>query len=180
MKKFAFTVLAAATTFAATIPVAHAQSTSSVFAVSATLTPLCIIGAFSGGGVAFGTVTAFQTNNAIATATATATIRCTRGIAIPTLVFDSAPGGGGTGSTSAAGASPTGAGVLPNGLFYTLSAAYAAPTTGSTGVAPTTAGVNAQDSTDRAVTVSGILPSGQAGANVTGPSTHNRTMTVSF
>ena len=178
MKKFAFTVLAAATTFAATIPVANAQSTTSNFAVSATLTPLCIIGAFSTGGVAFGTVNAFAAANA--TASATATIRCTRGTTAPTLVFDSgATSGGGTGSTGAVGVTTTGAGVLPNGLYYTLSAAYAAPTAASTGVAPTTAGVNAQDSTDRVVTVSGILPSGQAGAN-TGATTHTRVMTVTY
>ena len=177
MKKFVFTVLAAATTLAATIPLANAQTFASNFAVSATLTPLCVIGTFSAGGVAFGTVNAFATANA--TASATATIRCTRGTTAPTLVFDAAPTGGGTGSTSAPGVTATGAGVLPNGLYYTLSAAYAAPTVGSTGIAPTTAGLNAQDSTDRVLTVSGILPLGQAGAN-TGAVTHTRVMTVAY
>ena len=167
MKKFAFTVLAAATTFAATIPVAHAQSTASTFAVTATLTSRCIIGTFSGTGVAFGAVTAFV---APTNATTTATIRCTRGIANPTMIFDTT-----NGTTTAVGTAPTGAGVLPNGLRYTLSAALGTPTPG---IAPTAASLNAQDSTDTVVTVTGAMEA-QAGAN-SGANTHNRIMTVAF
>ena len=170
MKKL---LLATAVALAVVTPAVQAAGTAtSTFAVTATLTSFCTISAFSGSGVAFGTVQAFT---APANATTTATVKCTRTLAAPTMAFDAAPTGGGTGSSSATSATPTGAGVLPNGLYYTLGAAFGATTPG---VAPTTAGLNAQDSDDRVVTVTGTMPA-QAGAN-TGAVTHTRTMTITF
>lgn len=159
---------------AAMAPVANAATATSTFVVSATLTSACKIGAFPVGGVAFGAVTAFV---APANATTTATVSCTRSFAAPTMDFDSAPTGGGTGvGNGGFAAAPTGAGVLPNGLYYTLSAALGAATPG---VAPTAAGgLNAQDADDRTVTVTGAMPA-QAGSNA-GAVTHTRTLTISF
>lgn len=163
---------AIASALAVMAPTAQAATASSTFAVSATLTSACKIGAFSAGGVAFGAVTAFV---APANATATALVSCTRGFAAPTMNFDAAPVGGGSGSSSAASATPTGAGVLPNGLYYTLGAALGATTAG---VAPTTAGLNAQDADDRTVTVTGAMVA-QAGSTA-GAVTHTRTLTINF
>ena len=172
MKKLFLTVITAATTLGATIPLANAAAATSTFAVTATLTSFCTISTFSGSGVAFGAVQAFT---APSNASATATVKCTRSFAAPTMAFDTTPTGGGTGSSSATSATPTGAGVLPNGLYYTLGAAF-----GSTvsGIAPTTGGLNAQDSDDRVVTVTGVMPA-QAGTS-TGVATHTRTMTITF
>ena len=173
MKKFALTVLAVVSTLAATMPVANAQSTTAGFNVTATLTPRGIIGTFTGD-VAFGTVVAFAAAATASTTNAVATIRCTRGIATPLMVFDTVVP---TASSGTAANNVAGAGVLPNGLYYTLAALLSTPTAG---IAPTAAGgLGNPDSTDRTVTVSGSMPS-QAGANVTGASTQARTMTVSF
>lgn len=172
MKKLTLTFIAAVSTLAATVPVANAATANATFAVSATLTSYCTISSFSAGGVAFGAVQAFT---APSNATATSTVKCTRGLAAPTMAFDAAPTGGGTGSSSATSATPTGAGVLPNGLYYTLGAALGTVTSG---VAPTTAGLNAQDSDDRVLTVTGAMGA-QAGAN-TGATSHVRTMTITF
>ena len=175
MKKFASSVLAAVTVFAATIPVANAQSTAArTFTVSATLTAFCTIDAFNGP-IAFGTVQAFSAP-VTPVVTATALVKCTRGSAAPSMVFDAAPGGGGTGSTSLAGPTPTGAGVLPNGLFYTLGAAFGTTAAGS---APTTAGLATRDADERILTVTGTMGA-QAGGNLTGAASHVRTMTIAF
>ena len=171
MKKFAFTVLAAATTFAVIMPAANAQSVTSGFNVTATLAPRCIISTFTGD-VTFGTVSAFAGPTA-STGSAVATIRCSRGIATPLMTFDTVTG---TASSSLALAAATGAGVLSNGLYYTLSAALG---TAAPGIAPTAAGgLGNPDSTNSTVTVSGSMPA-QAGTNVAA-GTQARTMTVSF
>jgi len=173
MKKL-LTLGAIAGAFAAMTPVANAAQASSTFDVSATLTSACKIGTFSGSGVAFGTVTAFV---APSNATTTATVSCTRTFAAPTMNFDAAPVGGGTGSSSAASATPTGAGVLPgNQLRYTLGAALGIVTSG---IAPTTTGLNAQDADDRTVTVTGAMAA-QAGTDGAGASTHTRTLFINF
>ena len=173
MKKFALTVLAAATTFAATMPVANAQSTTAGFNVTATLVGKCEIGTFTGD-VTFGSVTSF-TGPTASTGSAVATIRCTRGIATPLMVFNSAVAA--TETSSAASATATGAGVLSNGLYYTLSAALGT-VTGNT--APLASGgvVSATDAAFRTVTVSGSMPA-QAGSTV-GAGSQARVMTVSF
>lgn len=172
MKKLFLTVITAATTLGATIPLANAAPTSSTFAVTATLTSACTIGTFSGG-VAFGTVQAFIAPSS--PTSATAIVRCTRGFAAPAMSFDASPSEG-TGSSITTGATPTGAGVLPNGLYYTLSASYAAR---QNGTAPTTSGLNStRDADENVVTVTGTMPA-QAGTN-TGNATHTRTMTITF
>ena len=172
MKKL---LLATSIAFAVMTPAAQAATASNTFAVSATLTAYCTISTFSAGGVDFGAVQAFT---APSNATATATVKCTRGFAAPAMDFDSAPVGAGTGvGNGSFAAAPTGAGVLGNGLYYTLGAAYTSTTTGT---APTAAGgLNVQDSTDRVVTVTGAMPA-QAGGIATGAASHTRTLTISF
>ena len=173
MKKFALTVLAVVSTLAATMPVANAQSTTAGFNVTATLVGKCEIGTFAGD-VTFGSVTSFV-GPTTSTGSAIASIRCTRGIATPLMVFDSAAPA--TATSSGPLSTATGAGVLSNGLFYTLTAALG----GVTGnIAPLASGgiVPATDAAFRTVTVSGSMPA-QAGGTV-GAGTQARVMTVSF
>ena len=120
MKKFTLTVLAAIATLAATIPVANAAVGSNTFNVTATLSSACTVGNFSGP-LAFGTVTAFA---AVPAPTAiTSTITCTRGLLGVTAGFDTT---GVVATGAGQSATPTGAGLLDNGLYYTISGAFAA------------------------------------------------------
>ena len=146
MKKFALTVLAAVSTLAATVPVAHAAVGSNTFNVTATLTSACTVGTFSGP-LSFGTVIAFV---APANPTAvTSTITCTRNLTGVTAGFDTT---GVVATGAGQSATPTGAGLLDNGLFYTISGAFGAATAG------TAASVSAVGTGDtRTFTVNGAM-----------------------
>ena len=136
MKKLLLAVIAATSTLAVTIPMANAAVGTGNFNVTATLSSACTIAAIPD--LAFGTVTAFV---APTSPTTTATITCTRGLTGVTGVFDSSA----VTSSSGAGTTPTGAGLLDNGLYYTLTtagtgivSAGTAATLGSIGAGGTT------------------------------------------
>ena len=171
MKKFALTVLAAASTLAATIPVANAAVGSGTFNVNATLTSACTVGTFSGA-LDFGTVVAFAT---VATPTpVTTTITCTRGLTPVTAGFDTT-----VGATTGAGqsATPAGAGLLSNGLYYTIGGSFGSPSGG------TAASVTAIGTGDTKVfTITGAMAP-QAGACASGTcaaTTQVRTLTLNY
>ena len=155
MKKLFLTVLAAVLTLAGTIPVANAAVGSNTFNVTATLTSACTVGAFSGP-LAFGTVTAFA---AVAAPTAiTSSISCTRGLTGVTASFDTT---GAVTTGGATSATPVGAGLLDNGLYYTISGAFA---TATAGAAATSAAIGGADT--RVFTVNGAMGA-QAGTCTT-------------
>jgi len=180
MKKLFAAALIGCASVVVLVPAANAATTAT-FTVSATLTSACTIGAFSGP-LAFGAVTAFV---APGNQSNTATVKCTRSLAAPTAAFDNAPtsgagggGGNGTGYGAATSTTPAGGGVLPNGLYYSLSGAFGAVTTGNAPNATT--GLDGQDSDDRVLTVTGTMPA-QAGTDtVTPAASHVRTLTISF
>ena len=169
MKKFALTVIAAVLTLAATIPVANAAVGTGTFNVNATLTSACTVGAFSGA-VNFGTVIAFTAATAPAV---TVPISCTRNLTGVTAVFDSSA----VTSTGTAGTSPTAAGLLDNGLYYTITSNLAAATPGAA------ASVTAAGGADiRVFTINGAIAP-QAGTCITGTciaTTQVRTLTLNY
>lgn len=123
LNKLLASTVAAVAMVAAMVPAANAAVGTANFNVTATLTSACTVGVI--GDLAFGAVTAFV---APANATTTALISCTRTLAGVTAVFDTAAG---TKGSSAAATTPTGDGVLSNGLSYTLSTAKGAVTAGT-------------------------------------------------
>ena len=149
------------------IPDANAAVGSANFNVTATLTSACTIGGIVD--LAFGTVTAFV---APASPTTTAAVSCTRGLTGVTAVFDTT-----NGTSSAAGTTPTGAGVLDNGLQYTLSTAKGAVLGGT---AATAASIGTADTFT--YTITGAMAA-QAGACATGSCVATpqvRTLTLNF
>ena len=173
MKKFAFSVLAAVTVFAATIPVANAASATGAFNVNASLTAICTVGGFSGD-LNFGLVTAFQApQNPTAI---TSTVTCTRGLTGLSAAFDTVAAVT-LGATP--GVAPTGSGVLSNGLYYTISGALAAASPGA--AASTTSGGGADL---RTFTVNGAMVA-QPGTCATSATacvatTQVRTLTITY
>ena len=146
MKKLLLTAIVVVTTLAATIPTANAAVGTGTFNVTATLTSACTVGTFSGP-LSFGTVIAFV---APANPTPiTSTISCTRNLTGVTALFDTT-GSVTTGATTSA--TPTGTGVLDNGLYYTIAGAFAAP---APGLAATTASGGGADT--RVFTVNGAM-----------------------
>ena len=171
MKKFALTVASAVLTLAATIPVANAAVGSNTFNVTATLTSACTVGTFSGP-LAFGTVVAFVAP--ANPAAITSTITCTRGLVGVTAGFDTTAA---VATGAGQSATPTGAGLLDNGLFYTISGAFGAATAG------TAASASAAGTGDtRVFTVNGAMGA-QAGTCTTGTCAATpqvRTLTLNY
>lgn len=128
LKKLVASTVVAVAMVAAMVPAANAVVGSASFNVTATLDSACTVGTI--GALTFGTVTAFV---APPSPTTTALISCTRTLAGVTAVFDTTA----STTTSAAATTPSGTGLLDNGLYYTLSTAKGAVTAG--GVATTTA-----------------------------------------
>jgi hypothetical protein len=162
MKKIlALGLIAAA---AAMIPAAQAATTSNNFNVSVTLSSQCAATNSGTTTVAFGTYTAFQAAALVGTPV-NLTFQCTRGFSPVSVAFDVVNG------------TAAGVGVLV-GLQYTLTAA--APTTAA-GTAATTATIGTGDVKTYAIT--STMPGLQAGACATascGPTTHVRTLIVTF
>ena len=152
-------------------PTSQAAVGSNTFNVTATLSSACTVGAFSGN-LSFGTVTAFV---APANPTAiTSTLTCTRTLTGITGVFDTT---GVVTVGSAASATPTGSGLLDNGLEYTISGAYGAETAG-TAATSSTVGTGGT----RTFTVNGAMAA-QAGTCTSGTcaaTTQVRTLTLNF
>lgn len=173
MKKFVASALAAASLIITVVPVAHAATVDSTFAVSVTLASQCKATNSGATTVAFGTYTALQPG-ALSATPALVTFDCTRGLTPVGFSFDAING------------TTTGGGVLA-GLNYILSAAAA-----SVGGTPATAAAAANGTADVfTVTVNGTMPALQAGQCGTDgataavcspntPTTHNRTLTVTY
>ena len=152
------------------VPTAGAVG-SQTFNVTATLTSACTMGAFSGP-LAFGTVTAFL---APAAPTAvTSTISCTRTLSGVTAVFDTVAG-----STvgSAASATPTGSGLLSNGLEYSISGALGAL---GGGTAATSSTIGTADTALFTVNGAMLAQAGTCAGATCGPATQVRTVTLNF
>ena len=173
MKKFAFSVLAAVTVFAATIPVAHAASATGGFNVNASLTAICTVGGFSAD-LNFGLVTAFAAP--LNPTAITSTITCTRGLSGLSAAFDTVAG---VTAGSVASTTPTGSGVLSNGLYYTITGTLAAASPGA--AASTTSGGGADL---RTFTVNGamIAQPGTCATSATAcpATTQARTLTITY
>ena len=170
MKKLLLAVIATVSTLAATIPVANAAVGTANFNVTATLSSACTIAAI--GDLAFGTVTAFVSPT---DPTTTAAISCTRTLTGVTAVFDTT---GVVTTSSAAATNPTGAGLLSNGLFYTLSTAGGG--TASAGTAATNASIGTAGTISLVIT--GHM-NAQAGTCTTGScaaTAQVRTLTLNF
>jgi hypothetical protein len=151
-------------------PTSQAAVGSNTFDVTATLTSACTVGAFSGT-LDFGTVTAFVApSNPTAI---TSTISCTRTLTGVTAVFDD------TANTDAgaAGTSINGAGLLSNGLRYTITGTLGSF---SSGAVATSAAIGGPDTAT--FTVNGAMAA-QAGTCSSGTcvaATQTRTVTLNF
>ncbi|HEX4331193.1 MAG TPA: spore coat protein U domain-containing protein [Usitatibacter sp.] len=156
-------LIAAAILGAAALP-AQSATTSNNFNVSTSLTSQCQATNSGSQTVDFGTYTAFQPGPQAGTSV-NLLFQCTRGFAPTTVAFDVVNG------------TAAGAGVLV-GLQYTLSAGAASSVAGT---AATTATIGTGDAVTYAVT--GSMPALQAGACATsacGPTSHVRTLIVTF
>jgi len=150
---------------------AMAATVSADFNASVTLTSVCRVkSGFNNLTLDFGTYTAFQVSAQPATGI-DIDFECTRGFgAAPTVEFDT----GTDRTSSAAGATATGAGVV-SGLNYTMAVAAGVNTAGT---AATTASIGTPDTYRFAV--SGSMPSGQAGTSTTGVQTQSRQLTITY
>jgi spore coat protein U-like protein len=167
MKNILKLAVAGLTSLVVAIPSVQAATVAGNFNVTVTLTSLCTVAAI--GDLAFGTYTAFQ--GTVLTATpVTATLTCTRGLTGVTANFDT----GTNASDAGAGVNASGAGVVA-GLYYTVVATAGAVTAGT---AATTGSIGTADS--RSYTISGNMPSRQAGTASTGVQTQVRTLTITY
>lgn len=163
MKKILASLVAVVTLLSATVPVAFAASVPSSFTVSVTLNAICTANNSATTTLGFGTYTAF---GAAASGSTALTFTCTRGLTTPTFSFD----------TSSFG--------VIAGLNYSL----AATTTNVAGSAATAVAGGIGTADARTVTVTGTMPSGQAGDCVgttetackTAAVTQTRTLTVTY
>lgn len=164
---------ALALSLAAMVPVAMASTVSNNFTVTATLNSACQAGNSGTQTIAFGTYTAFQAA-AITPAAINLTFNCTHKYAPISIVFDTV-----LGTSSAAGATATGAGEL-NGVRYTLSAA-AGTTAAGTDAVVATATAATQDVVTYAVTgaMAGLQP-GECVTATCGPTSQIRSMIVTY
>jgi spore coat protein U-like protein len=160
-------LLASIASLLGTIRTANAAAGTANFNVTATLSSACTVGAI--GDLAFGTVTAFV---APPNATTTAAISCTRTLAGVTAVFDTT-----NGTSSAAGTTPTGAGVLDNGLNYTLSTAKGAVTSGT---AATNASIGTADTFTYTITGAMAAQAGTCSSGTCVATPQARTLTLNF
>lgn len=167
MKKTMF-MLAGLASMLAVVPAAQAATVAGNFNVTVSLTSVCTMAAVND--LAFGNYTAYQTGALVATPT-TATLSCTRGLTGFTAAFDTAA----VGSTAAGTATnAVGAGVLA-GLQYDITAA---PGTVTAGTAATASSIGTSES--HAYTISGTMPSSQAGVLSAGVQTQLRTLTITY
>ena len=152
-------------------PTSQAAVGSNTFNVTATLSSACTVGAFSGN-LSFGTVTAFV---APANPTAiTSTVTCTRTLTGITGVFDTT---GAVTVGAAASATPSGTGLLNNGLEYSIDGAFGVTTAGT---AATSSAIGTGDT--RTFTLNGAMAA-QAGTCAVGSciaTTQVRTLTLNF
>jgi hypothetical protein len=170
MKKHLLVVLVSAAALIGLVPSASAVG-SATFNVTATLTSACTMGTFSGP-LAFGTVTAFV---APANPTAvTSTISCTRTLAGVTAAFDTVAGAT---VGSAASTSPTGSGLLSNGLEYTITGALGAL---GGGTAATSSSIGTADTATFTVNGAMAAQAGTCAGATCGPATQTRTVTLNF
>lgn len=168
MNKMLSALLASVALFTLTTSTARAVDVSQPFNVTVTLTSACTLGTISP--LAFGLYTAFQTSPN--TASTTAVLSCTRGFGgSVTAIFDD---NGTTTDSSAAGATPTGSGVVA-GLNYTLSTSVSAPSPGN---AASTSSIGTADTIT--YTINGSMPADQAGTSSTGLQTQARTFTITY
>lgn len=146
---------------------AQAGSTTTNFNVTATVTPTCVAGvAPVAPAVAFGAYPAFSATAIASTSGFTATVNCTRFLAsAPTAAFD-------VGTDKLA----TGQGIVA-GLNYSLTATAAAVVAGAEPTATTGAHNGTPDV--YGFTISGSLPSGQAGSTAA-PVSDARSLIISF
>ena len=153
MKKIALTA-ALALTGLITTP-ASAATTDNNFNVTVNLTSACVVN--TSPALNFGTYVAFGAASTPAP-TAAMTFRCTRGLAISNVAFD-------TGS---------GAGVVA-GLNYGMTVGAAA---NAAGVDATASVLGTADV--RTYVVTGSMVAGQAGAGAGGPATSARVLTITY
>ncbi len=167
MKKTIF-MLAGLASMLAVVPAAQAAAVTGNFNVTVSLTSVCTMATVND--LAFGSYTAYQSGAQVATPT-TATLSCTRGLTGFTAAFDTAAAG----STAAATATnAVGAGVLA-GLQYDITATPGAVTGGT---AATASSIGTSES--HAYTISGTMPSSQAGVLSAGVQTQARTLTITY
>ncbi len=161
MNKLLAALIASGALLATAIPAANAATTTNDFDVSVTLSSQCEATNDATTTVDFGTYAAFQPGAATGTPV-NLTFDCTRGFSPSSVAFDTVNG------------NAAGVGVL-QGLQYTLSAG--APTTVA-GTAATTATIGTADV--KTYNITGNMPAGQAGTGAGGPSSHTRTLIVTF
>ena len=169
LKKLVASTVVAVAMVAAMVPAANAVVGSANFNVTATLTSACTVAPIAD--LAFGTVTAFV---APANVTTSAVITCTRTLTGITAVFDTTVAT----TSSLALTNPTGAGLLSNGLYYTLTTAGGG--TASAGTAATTTSIGTGGTFT--YTITGAMAA-QAGTCVGASCTATaqvRTMTLNF
>ena len=144
---------------------------SATFNVTATLTSACTMGAFTGP-LAFGPVTAFV---APGTPTAvTSTISCTRTLTGVTAVFDTV---GGSTFGSPASTTPSGSGLLSNGLEYTINGTLGAL---GGGTAATSIATGTADTATFTVNGAMAAQAGTCAGASCGPASQTRTVTLNF
>ncbi len=148
--------------------VSQAANIGAGFNVTVALTSVCRVASGAPTALAFPAYTAFgATVNAAAT---DFTFECTRGYALaPTIAFDS----GTDATTSAAGTTATGAGVVA-GLNYTMAVGAAVVTAGA---AATTSGIGG--ATTYKYSVTGNIPASQAG-DTSLTASQARTLTITY
>ena len=154
MNKFLVSAVAVATLLSIAVPVVHAAGTeSNGFTVDVALTSKCLATTTTAPSLAFA-YESFQTDDSTPTAPISLTFKCTRGIAAPTLSFDTVSGTTTAGATTGA----TGEGVV-GGLRYTL--LVGADTSTTQGVAATNTTIGSEKVLSYSVT--GKIQLGQAG-----------------
>ncbi len=166
-------LVAATSIMALIVPSANAQGVAN-FTVSADLTSACRIKTGSDNQtINVGAYTAFSAT--APTASVNIDFECTRTLASITGDFDDDAG---TQTSNTGGAQPSGAGVLSNGLNYTLATVASTPVAGTAADA-TTIGT----AMERRFAVTATIPLGQAGTCTTGTcaaGTQARTLTLNF
>jgi hypothetical protein len=176
MKKLLILAAVTASIMTLIVPRANALPAVASFTVSANLASACRIKTgFDNLTINVGSYTAFQSGDLVSSAV-NIDFECTRTLGSITGVFDDDAGTDTL--SSAAAAQPTGAGVLSNGLNYTLA------TAASSVAAPTVAtSVSIGDAMIRRFAVTATIPELQAGtcanANCNG-GTQARTLTLNF
>ena len=166
--KITLWMLAGLASLLAVVPTAQAATVAGNFNVTVSLTSVCTIGAIND--LAFGTYTAFQVGVQTATPTS-ATLTCTRGLTGFTAAFDTVAAGA---TAAATATNAIGAGVLA-GLQYDITAT---PGTVTSGTAATDSSIGTSYS--HPYTISGTMPSAQAGVLSAGLQTQLRTLTITY